>query len=84
MSAQATENAYRVYMMHSDLASAIALQKRSYDLRVLCEGSDSPLVRQTKRSIETKQQEIPMDAVRRFAEWYSKRGDEPRLLKYME
>ncbi|KAL8886686.1 MAG: hypothetical protein Q9192_006443, partial [Flavoplaca navasiana] len=84
MSAQATDNAYRVCMMHSDIASAIVLEKRTYDLRVLCEGSDSPLVRQTKRSIENKQQEIPMDAVRRIAKWYSKRGDEPRLLKYME
>ncbi|KAI4277266.1 MAG: hypothetical protein LQ337_001913 [Flavoplaca oasis] len=84
MIAQAIDVAYRICTTHSDLASAGILQKKSYDLRLLCEGSDSPLVRQMKSAIEYKHQDTSIDAMRRFAKWYSKRGDEPRLLKYME
>ncbi|KAI4276494.1 MAG: hypothetical protein L6R38_005649 [Xanthoria sp. 2 TBL-2021] len=84
MSAQATDSAYRICTTHSDLASAGVLQERSYGLRLLCEGSDSPLVKQMKSAIEYKHQETPIDAMRSFCKWYSKRGDEPRLLKYME
>ncbi|KAL8649208.1 MAG: hypothetical protein Q9226_005672 [Calogaya cf. arnoldii] len=84
MSAQAIDNAYRICTTHSDLASASVLQERSYGMKLLCEGSYSPLVKQMKSAIEYKHQETPMDTKRSFCKWYSRKGDKPRLLKYME
>lgn len=84
MSVQAIDRAYWIRTIHSDLASAGVLQERSHGLRLLFEGSDSPLVQQIKSAIEDKHQETPVDAMRSFCKWYSKRGGEPRLLKYMD
>ncbi|KAL8948105.1 MAG: hypothetical protein Q9222_005684 [Ikaeria aurantiellina] len=83
MSAAAYDAATRVSMMHSDTASACVMQKKSYDLRVLFQGIDYPFVRQLKKAIEYEHQEGPIDMLRRGAKWYSKRGEEPRLLKFM-
>ncbi|KAL8830377.1 MAG: hypothetical protein Q9170_005758 [Blastenia crenularia] len=83
LKAQAYGIVARICAMHSDLASACALQKRSYDLRVISEGHDSPLVRQMKSAIDSKAQDHPTDALRARSRWYTKRGQEPKLLKFM-
>lgn len=83
LKAQMYDTAFRICAMHSDLAGACALQKSSYKLRVLCEGYDSPLVRQLRTAVEHKPPDHPTDALRAFSKWYTKRGQEPKLLKFL-
>ncbi|KAL8719657.1 MAG: hypothetical protein Q9225_003354 [Loekoesia sp. 1 TL-2023] len=52
MNARVCDAAFRICATHRDSASASVLQKRSYEFRVLIEGSDSPIVKQMKSAIE--------------------------------
>lgn len=83
VSVEAYDAAYRICTTHSDLASACVLQKRSYDMRVIYEGSDSPLVKQIKYALEYKHQETWVDGLRSLTKWRTTRDDEPKLLKFM-
>ncbi|KAL8920487.1 MAG: hypothetical protein Q9208_006236 [Pyrenodesmia sp. 3 TL-2023] len=83
LSAQACEAAFQVCATQSDLASACALQKRSYDMRVVFAGSDAPLVKQMRAAMEYRHCETIADAWRKETRWHSGRGDEPRLLRFM-
>lgn len=83
LSAQACEAAFQVCATHSDLASACALQKRSYEMRVIFAGNDAPLVKQMRSAMEYQHKETVADAWRKWSWWHTGRGDEPRLLKFM-
>ncbi|KAL8757398.1 MAG: hypothetical protein Q9184_004221 [Pyrenodesmia sp. 2 TL-2023] len=83
LSAQACEAAFHVCATHSDLASACALQRRSYEMRVVFAGSDAPLVKQMRSAMEYQHRETAADAWRKCSRWHTRRGDEPKLLKFM-
>ena len=78
--------AFRICETHLDMASAGALQKRGCDFRTLIEGSDSPFVKQMKCAIECKAQEQDhlTDPSRKALRWYTKKGQEAKLLAIME
>ncbi|KAL8653935.1 MAG: hypothetical protein Q9210_001807 [Variospora velana] len=83
VSVEAYDAAYRICTTHSDLASASVLQKRSYETRVIYEGSDNPFVKQIKNAMEYKHQETWVDGLRSLTKWHTTRDDEPKLLKFM-
>ena len=78
--------AFRICETHLEVASAGALQQRGCDFRTLIEGSDSPIVKQMKRAVECKSQKQDhlADALRKRSKWYTKKGQEPKLLAIME
>ena len=78
--------AFKICETHSDWASAGALQKRGCEVRTLIEGSDSSTVKRMKCAIESKAQEQDhlTDALGKPSRWYTKRGQKPKLLAFME